>query len=155
MKKKITMISAFIILAIIMNIVLPISKFAFASTTRLKVTFQSGYTSEQGRVEYSIDDGANWTSVTQNIDINDISMAGDNLRIRIVPNEGYSVDYTGITYREDSGEPLSLNAQENSLIAGGLTGPNGYSVSGNVGSVELETVEFRAQDQQFDPGNPR
>ena len=77
-------------------------------------------------------------------------MAGDNLRIRIVPAEGYNIDLTGITYSEDEGEEISLNT--NGSVAGGLMGPNGYYVTPSATSVTLSNVEFIAQGELPPPG---
>lgn len=149
-------ISAFVLaLALLFNILLPTMRvMAFASTNSITITFRDGYTTEQGTVQYSIDDGASWVDVTSNINNQPITMAGDNLRIRIVPNSGYGVDFSGMSYRENnSPNPLSLNNNANSSIAGGLTSTNGYLVSSDVTSVELASVEFSTHGVGPSQGN--
>ena len=64
---------------------------------------------------------------------------GDNLRIRIVPNEGNTVDPAGIEYREDDTQ-YTLNTDQS--VAGGLMGSNGYQVTATATHVQLNNVEF-------------
>ena len=130
----------------------PITARAFGSTETLTITFRDGYNSEQGYVEYSLNDGASWVNVTSNFNNQAVTMAGDNLRIRIVANNGYHVDFAGISYRENNGNPLMLNEEANLSIAGGLTSSNGYLVSGDATSVSLEMVEFGSNQGGDNPG---
>lgn len=150
MNKKIKLISIFLVLVLVVNIVLPtISVIASASTSHLKVTFRNNYTTEQGKVQYTLDDGATWNDLTSDFD-QDIIVTGNNLKVKIVANDGYSVDYAGIEYQEDNGPSYNLSVPENGPIAGGLTGPNGYQVGNTVNTVQLMQVEFR--DNSAQPG---
>ncbi|MBR3161729.1 MAG: hypothetical protein IKF19_03265 [Bacilli bacterium] len=137
--KVLICISFFALVCLVYN---PIVALAFGSTETLTITFRDNYEEEQGYVEYSLNDGASWVKVTSNINNQSITMAGDNLKIRVVPNDGYYVDFAGMSYRENNGEPLMLNENENSAIAGGLTSQNGYQVTGSATNVSLEMVEF-------------
>ena len=132
-----------LVLAIILNFFKPITALAFGNTETLTITFRNNYDTDQGYVEYSLNDGASWVTVNSSINNQAIALAGDNLRIRVVANSGYRVDFAGMSYREDDEDPRSLNDQANSPIAGGLTSSNGYFVTSTATSVALEQVEFR------------
>lgn len=154
MRGKLKTISVLIILAVLVNLFVPAMKvFAFADTNSVTISFRNSYNSEQGKVQYSVDDGATWIDVTTNIENRAIVMNGDNLKIKIVPNSNYNIDWTGITYKEDNGEELELNSNQNSSIAGGLMSNNGYQVNSNVKSVILNNVEFR-NEEHHDEGQP-
>ena len=91
----------------------------------------------------SLNDGANWNNVTENTSNLNVSVSGDNLRLKIVPNNNYSVDYAGIG--------LNLDGTVNSQLSNyGLESDNGYSVPANVESVALEQVEFRYEPHNDD-----
>lgn len=110
--------------------------YAKSQTTRLSVSFRANEqvnNADRGKVQYSLNDGATWIDVTANMDNVEIAVTGDNLRLKIVPNKNYSVDYAGIVLRQDEDE------------VGGLSGvglETGYSVPSNVLAVNLEQVEF-------------
>ena len=143
MKIKTTaMVLALILIA---SFVLPLMNvYAVASTNKISVSFRTGYKKEQGKVQYSLDDGTTWVDVEGNISNKSITVKGNNLKVKMVANENYEVDYSGIMYREDN-IGYELNKQENGPIAGGLTGNNGYQVNNSVLAVELENVEFRSK----------
>lgn len=121
-------------------------------TNTLSVAFGNGYTAESGKVQYSLDDGATWIDVTQNLNNKAINVTGNNLILKVVPSQGYSFDFGAAAYREDGGQPKLLGEAANGGIAGGLTGTNGYVVNNNVGSVILEGVRFEQNQQP--PQNP-
>ena len=147
MKEKLKLISIFLVLVLVLNIVLPtLNVVANASTNNLTITFRDNYTTSQGKVQYSLDDGTTWVDVTDDLINQAINVTGNNLKIRIVAFDGFSIDLTGITYKEDTGDELELNKPENGPIAGGLMGNNGYQVDSNVGSVVLDKVEFRNEN---------
>ncbi|MBR6381329.1 MAG: DUF4214 domain-containing protein [Lachnospiraceae bacterium] len=112
----------------------------------LQVTFRDNYDPVQGKVQYS-KDGTNWTDVTasmaaaQDIGYQD----GQRLHVRIVPGEGYGIDWTGIHLVVDRADITNENG-----VQGGLMGSNGYEI-GDVESVVLESVEFH-QGGGVDPG---
>lgn len=133
---------AVLALVCILKISKPTNVLAFADTNKLTITFRDNYTEEQGYVEYSVNDGASWVKVTSNINNQDITMNGDNLRIRVVATGNYGVDFAGISYRENGEQPKMLNDSENASIAGALISSNGYLASSNATTVELESVEF-------------
>ena len=71
-----------------------ISKVYASGAVNLKVTFRdTNY--EHGKVQYSLDDGDSWNDITSNTEMN-VTYSGDRLRLKIVPNANYSVDYAGI-----------------------------------------------------------
>lgn len=134
--KNLRIVTAMLIaLVILFSMFVPTMKvFAFAETNKITISFRSGYTSEQGKVQYSVNDGANWIDVTSDITDQSITMAGDNLKIKIVPAEGYDVDFAGIELYEDSTKIEGTGA---------LTNANGYQVTAAAKSVSLIYVEFR------------
>ena len=147
MKERIKIISLLLVLVLVFSVILPtINVIASASTSNLTVTFRENYTTSQGKVQYSLDDGTTWVDVTNDLNNQAINVTGNNLKIRIVAFDGFSIDLTGITYKEDTGDELELNKPENGPIAGGLMGNNGYQVDSNVGSVVLDKVEFREEN---------
>ena len=152
MKKNIKRIfSMLLVFAVAVSAVGPIKVKASASTNKLTVTFRDGE-NEQGKVQYSLDDGATWIDVTSNINNQDISVTGNNFRIRIVPNEGFVIDPAGIEYSEDD-QHYPLHMSENGSIAGGLMGSNGYQSLSTATHVYLNNVEFSPAgegDHHFD-----
>lgn len=152
MKKTRKILAIILVIALLVPFI-PFKIFAFAQTNSITITFRDGYNSEQGYVEYSIDDGASWVQVTSNVNNQAIVMAGDNFRIRIVANDGYQVDYSGMSYREDTdvaGIPIELRT-DTTGVAGGLTSSNGYLSSSSATAVLLEMVEFKSNDGGGDP----
>lgn len=141
-KKTITLTLVF---AVLFSFFAPITKVIAASnTTKLSVSFR-GDNANYGKVQYSLNDGANWQDITENISNLNISVSGDNLRLKIVPNENYSVDYAGIEMRH--GEDIV-----GGLSTIGLESDNGYAVPSNVQSVQLSQVEFRYEPQNNQQG---
>lgn len=153
MRKTRKIIALLLVISLMMPFI-PFNIFAYTSqTSSVTITFRDNYNTEQGYVEYSVDDGSSWTKVTSNVNNQTITMAGDNFRIRIVANDGYQVDYSGISYREDTdvaGTPIELKT-DTTGVAGGLTSSNGYFSSSSATAVVLEMVEFRSNDEG---GNP-
>ena len=114
--------------------------FAVSETTSLSVSFR-GNNNQYGKVQYSLNDGATWNDITENTNELSISVSGDNLRLKIVANNGYVVDYTGIE--------LGLGEMgDTDLSDFGFESDNGYSVPAYVEAVSLSQVEFREE------GNP-
>ena len=109
---------------------------ALSSTTQLSVSFRNG-NEEFGKVQYSLNDGASWNDITENINFQNLNVTGDNLRLKIVPNNNYSVDYAGIEMQQDENNIGGLSTI-------GLESANGYAIPSNVQSVSLNQVEFRA-----------
>ena len=137
---KVLIVSCFVVL---LGLLLePMTAMAFGSTESLTITFRDGYEESQGYVEYSLNDGVTWIKVTSNINNQSVALSSDNLRIRIVQENGYNVDFAGMSYRENNGSPLMLSDNANSSIVGGLISENGYLASGSATSVSLEMVEF-------------
>ena len=83
-----------------------------------------------------MNDGANWNDITANTENLNITVTGDNLRLKIVPNNNYSVDYAGIEMHQDENEVGGLSTI-------GFESENGYAVPINIQSVSLNQVEFR------------
>ena len=151
MKGRLKFISLVLVIALLFSIFIPTIKvLANASTNSLTVTFRNNYTPEQGKVQYSLDDGATWQDITSNTQEKAITVTGNNFKIRIVAEDGYSIDLAGIEYRENDGQSLNLSQPENGPIAGALMGANGYQVDSNVNAVTLNNVEFRSEE----PGGP-
>ena len=144
--KKTKTVVLLLIFALILNMIMPLmTVIAVSNTTVLSVTFREGNES-YGIVQYSLDDGAHWNNVTEDISNLNISVSGDNLRLKIVPNSGYSVDYAGIGLNLDGTIISQLSAND-------FESANGYSVPANIQSVSLEQVEFKAENGQSNNNN--
>ena len=127
------MMSFLVVFAMLFSYFIPfINAFAASNTSSLSVSFR-GENANYGKVEYSLDDGATWIDINENKNL-DISVAGDNLRLKIVPNTDYIVDYAGINLNLDGNIISDLS---------NLEIENGYIVPDNVQAVSLEQVEFR------------
>ena len=125
------------IFAMLFSYFAPITNvFALSSTTKLSVSFRDG-NEGYGKVQYSVNDGASWNDITENINLENLNVTGDNLRLKIVPNNNYSVDYAGIEMQQDENNIGGLSSI-------GLESANGYAIPSNVQSVSLNQVEFRA-----------
>ena len=134
------------IFAMLFSYFAPITNvFATSSTTELSVSFRDG-NEEYGKVQYSLNDGASWNDVTGNIESLNISVSGDNLRLKIVPNNNYSVDYAGIEMQQDENNIGGLSTI-------GLESENGYAIPSNVQSVSLNQVEFRYEENNNNESN--
>ena len=147
MKKKI--IVAVIFTAMLFSYFLPLTDvFANSSTSKLSISFRSG-SEDYGKVQYSLDDGNNWSDVTTNKNNMAITVTGNNLRLKIVPNANYRVDYAGIELRLDEENIQNVSDY-------GLESANGYAIDSNVSEVSLTNVEFRSNsnnNQQLQGGN--
>lgn len=145
--RKTKVIAFSLILALILNIILPLmTVVAVSNTETLSVSFREGNESK-GKVQYSLDDGAHWNDVTEDTSNINISVLGDNLRLKIVPFENYSTDYAGIELNLDGAVISGLSEY-------GLESEGGYIVPANIQSVALEMVEFRYDDGGQQGGNP-
>ena len=113
---------------------------AASSTATLSVTFR-GDNANYGKVQYSLDDGAHWDDITENTANLNLSFSGNNLRLKIVPNNNYSVDYAGIALNLDGNVTSQLSAND-------FESENGYIVPANTQSVSLEQVEFKSGQGQ-------
>ena len=135
-----------LIFTLMLNMIIPLmTVVAVSNTTNLSVNFRDGNAS-YGKVQYSLNDGATWNDVTKNIENLNISVSGDNLRLKIVPNSNYSVDYAGISLNLDGTATSELSEY-------GLESDDGYSVPANIQSVALEQVEFREENGQSSDNN--
>jgi len=114
--------------------------FAESQTNKISVSFRDN-NNDNGKVQYSLDDGENWNDLSENVVELGVNVTGDNLRLKIVPDENYSVDYAGIELRLDE-ENL------NNVSELGLDSEDGYSVPSNVLFVQLSQVEFKYEQQQ-------
>lgn len=114
---------------------LPIAAFATASNTAsISVTFRPG-SENNGNIEFN--DGVNWGLYSG-------PEAQDAEAVRIRPNQGYSVDWTGICLFVNSENILTDEIREL------LVSDNGYTLTAGAEYV-LENVEFR-QDNGDAPG---
>ena len=137
-RKNRKILSFILIFVFIFSYFIPLQRvFAASSTTSLAVSFKEGSVGN-GKVQYSLNDGATWTDVTNNNNNISFTVTGDHLMIRIVPNQDYSIDYTGISLRLDG------DVVEN-ISSIGLGTNNGYAVPDNIESVSLEMVEFNEE----------
>ncbi len=117
--------------------------FAVSNTTSLTVSFR-GDNAQYGKVQYSLNDGEDWNDITENVNNLAITVTGDNLRLKIVPNEGYSVDYTGIG--------LDLDEEHFDYIGNwGFESEDGFLVRDDAQSVRLDNVEFH-EGESWQPG---
>ena len=142
MPKKVMVLM--MIIAILTSYFSPlVNVFAVSSTTKLSVGFRDD-NFNYGIVQYSLNDGADWIDVTENQSNINISVVGDNLRLRIVPNNNYFVDYAGIELGLDE-------TRYSDLAIYGFESSTGYSVPADVETVSLEQVEFRKSDEAYHP----
>jgi hypothetical protein len=138
--KKISAIMMSFLLVITMLVSHPFEmKAAYSQATNvtINVTYRNG-NEANGTVKYSVD-GTNFSELPQG---NIVTVEnGESLALKIVPNDGYEVDFTGIAYQEGSDAEISLNnnpAVSNPFISGA-----GYTVSDDVTTVTLSNIEFR------------
>lgn len=118
-------------------------------TIGLTVKFRNGYSSDQGKVQYSVD-GTNWTDVTDAIDNSNIAIGnGQQLRLRIVAAQGYQADLNGTNYRENKAS-TTTSLSGNTAIASDA----GLQVSETATSVELAGVEFKQSGGAQDGNQP-
>ena len=144
--KKTKLVALSLIFALILNMIMPLmTVVAVSSTTSLSITFRDGNASK-GKVQYSLDDGAHWNDITEDTSNLNILVSGNNLRLKIIPNENYSVDYAGIGLNLD-GTVIS------GLSESGMESKEGYRVPADIQSVSLEQVEFRAENGQSNDNN--
>lgn len=136
--------------AMMLAILSPITVFAAGSTNSLKISFRNGNSNGQGCVKYSLD-GEHWEEVTSYKVIQNITLTGDNLKIKIEPIPGYSVDFTRMELIEGNTR-IALNDQNNSNITSALTSEGGYSVNASATSVKLNNVEFKTSSGPGEPG---
>ena len=142
-----TILSFVLIMAMVINCILPITNvFAAASTTKLIVSFRANEqvdNADLGIVQYSLNDGASWNDITSNTGENGlaITVTGDNLKLRLVPNANYDVDYAGIGLSLD-------NTPVDNVSSLGLDTNEGYSVPSNAQTVSLGNVEFRESENK-------
>ena len=139
MKRKIrqklaVVLSLLVMLGTILGGQVPLVVQAAEGEATIAVSFRDNSAS-LGKVE--IDTGDNWVDYMQAV--------GDNVkaasRVRIVPNEGYEIDWGGITWRVGTDTPASVPEE----VKTALVGEHGYSLtSGN--AYELASVEFRSVD---------
>lgn len=105
---------------------LPIVAFATGDTASISVTFRQG-SENNGNIEFY--DGVNWRIISgpevQNVEA-----------VRIRPNQGYSVDWTGIALRVN-GENILTDDIRNQLVS-----DNGFTLTAGT-AYALEEVEFR------------
>lgn len=126
--------------AFIVGVLSPVKVFADSQIT-LNIGFQNTSDADEGKVLYSVDGGENWNQAAAG-DTSITVPDGNQLQVRIVPNDGYNIDWTATSYRTDGGDPVSLQ-NDNTGIAGGLAGANGYYINpADVTTVELAGVEF-------------
>ena len=144
MKKKIIAIVIFV--AMLCSYFMPIkSVFANSSTSKLSVSFRSG-SEGNGKVQYSLDDGNTWNDITTTTNNKEITVTGDNLRLKIVPNANFSVDYAGIELTLDEEKKTNVSTY-------GFETATGYAVDSSVSEVSLTNVEFRSGSNQPQGGN--
>ena len=138
MNKKIT--TAIVVIALLFCYFLPIKNvFANSSTSKLSVYFRDD-NANYGKVQYSLDNGNSWNNITSNTENLGITVTGSNLRLKLVPNANYSVDYAGIELRLDEENITNVSTY-------GLESENGYAIDSNISEVTLNNVEFRGGNQ--------
>ena len=102
--------------------------------TGITVSFRDDSAS-YGKVE--IYTGGNWVDYMQ--------AAGDGViaasKVRIVPNEGYEIDWGGITWRVGTETPASVPEE----VKTALVGEDGCSLT-SVNAYELASVEFKSSE---------
>lgn len=138
------LLSVFVVFTMLISCFVPAINVYAINTNKLSVSFRNG-NQGYGIVQYSLDDGATWNDVVGNTSNISTNVTGNNLKLKIVPNENYMVDYAGIT--------LNLDGNDiNDLSNLGFESSNGYSVDSNIQSVSLDQVEFRLNDNNQQSG---
>ena len=141
--KRVT--SLILVLALIISYFIPISSLAISSTNKLTISFRKDEPNninhaDYGIAQYSLNNGESWTDVTNDISNIDVAVTGDNLRIRIVPNDGYYIDYNWIMLQLGDDEEIHISNED------GFESNMGYSVPANKASAVLRDIEFRKGD---------
>ncbi len=115
------------------------------ATLNLQVTFAE--TTSHGKVQYSLDNRTTWNNVTGNQTL-DLNVPYGGVAIRIEPDSGYRVNWTGMTYQAD-GTVYDLSDDTNSPIFGPMTGtnpegqPNAYDIdAARITNAKLLNVNF-------------
>ena len=117
-----------------------------SAMVKLSIGFREG-NADLGKVQYSIDAGTSWMDVTKDVSELEITLADSELRLKIVPNENYSVDYAGVE--------LSIGEERKSgsdLSSIGLDSEEGYTVPSGIENVSLSQIEFREGGKEPDDG---
>ena len=139
MKRKIrqklaVVLSLLVMLGTILGGQVPLVVQAAEGEATIAVSFRDNSAS-LGKVE--IYTGGNWVDYMQAE--GDGVIAASN--VRIVPNEGYEIDWGGITWREGTETPASVPEE----VKTALVGEDGCSLkSGN--AYELASVEFQSSE---------
>ena len=118
------------------------SRSAFAlSNFKLNITFSDDYSSEQGHVEYQINDG-DWVEVTSSLERN-IAEEITSLRFKVVPDAYYEVNFDDGPYLAD-GTGVAFHAGDAEAARQMLT-TNGYeaNLSGGLEKISLTGIAFR------------
>ncbi len=126
-------------------------KAAYTSQTTVTITvsFRDG-NATKGAVKYSFNgNGTDYTALQAGA--NSVTVpANSELYVKIFPNDGFEIDYAGITYKE--GENASETISQDDQLRDGFNSGPGYKVSDNVTSVSIENVEFREASGGGEPG---
>ena len=160
MKNKIKKLVAALAIAVVLvyNVLPMINVKAVIKTGMITITYKNN-DSTGGRVEYSVDGGTTWIARTENTYglsiVTSTEPLQNNLRIRIVPDEGYSVNLNEITYNEYyagddetqwGNHEYPLSEQANAPIAGALQSSQGYMVGDDYNSVGVTNVTFTSNN---------
>lgn len=117
----------------------------------IAVTFRDSGDATEGKVETY--NGSAWVSCEGTID-GRIAAAVSASAVRIVPNNGYEVDWGGISLRQLNSDTFLLGGDNNESsadeIKNALISDTGYQLSDHT-VYELENVEFR-QNHNNNPG---
>ena len=142
-----------------LNMFVPVfSVKADSRTIELNISFRNEsnhlYSSDQGHVKYSLDSGESWLEVNKSDGFhNSVQVPeGKDLKIKIVSNGGYFIDWTGTAYRENNGERIELKNDSFKSVRDALQSGDGYTVSSTATSFELESVEFYEEGNGPGPG---
>ncbi len=100
-----------------------------AEVVTLSVTFRSEADKGEGTVQYKATDNSGWTDYTEGTQT--------AVAVRIVPNGGYKVDWTGIQLKQ--GDTNLLETDSESTIKNALISEAGYAITSN---TALNDVEF-------------
>ena len=138
--KKIVSILMCMLLSICMMPAKPdLVKAAYTSATNVNINVSyKDDSANYGKVQYSLNgtDFIDLTTATVSVAI------GQNLYLKLVPNDGCRVDLTAIHYQDASVGDVALST-DSTGVAGALTGQNGYKVTDNVTEVTIRDIEFK------------
>lgn len=153
MKKTNKMLAVMVVLAMLVSYFVPLTAFAVDKELSITISFQNSSDAEEGCVQYNkTNDENNWQNLVSGQ--NTITYDSEQtVRIRIVANPNYGIDWTATSCQSTIGETVedSIQIKDNTELQEFLT--NGYTIDSSVTAFSLSGVEF-SDNSGGDPANP-